>query len=106
MRVLNDGTYYELPDKLKRVSLLIMDDAHKDGRRGRPVLEIMEAREPSRGPRRLTAQAERMADAHRGRAMADSILGRIATDATRIDIESPNMREYFARQKTEGNQRG
>ena len=31
--------------------------------------------------------------------MADSILNRIATASRYLDIEGPNMREYFAKQK-------
>lgn len=33
--------------------------------------------------------------------MADSILNRIATASRYLDIEAPNMREYFAKQKAE-----
>ena len=31
--------------------------------------------------------------------MADSILNRVATGARYVDLDGPNMREYFARQK-------
>ena len=34
-----------------------------------------------------------------GELMADSILNRIATASRYLDIEGPNMREYFAKQK-------
>ena len=34
-----------------------------------------------------------------GELMADSILNRIATGARYIDLEGPNMREYFAKKK-------
>lgn len=33
--------------------------------------------------------------------MADSILNRVATGARYIDLDGPNMREYFARQRTD-----
>ena len=33
--------------------------------------------------------------------MADSILNHIATGARYVDLEGPNMREYFARRKAE-----
>lgn len=33
--------------------------------------------------------------------MAESILNRIATCARYVDFDGPNMREYFARRKTE-----
>ena len=34
-----------------------------------------------------------------GELMADSILNRIATGARYIDLEGPNMRDYFAKKK-------
>lgn len=34
-----------------------------------------------------------------GELMADSILNRVASDARYIDLEDPNMREYFAKRK-------
>lgn len=34
-----------------------------------------------------------------GELMADSILNRIATGARYIDLEGPNMREYFAKKR-------
>lgn len=33
--------------------------------------------------------------------MADSILNRVATGARYIDLEGPNIREYFAKQRTD-----
>ena len=37
-----------------------------------------------------------------GELMADSILNRTATVARYIDIDGPNMREYFTKNKREG----
>ena len=34
-----------------------------------------------------------------GELMADSILNRIATGARYVDLDGPNMREYFARRR-------
>ncbi len=31
--------------------------------------------------------------------MADSILNKMATEARRIDLDGPNMREYFAKRR-------
>ena len=108
-RVLNDGTYYELLNKLKRVSLLIIDDFMTTPIKtvnAVDLFEIMEAREN----RRATLIASQLEPNEwylriEGELMADSILSRIATGATYIDIEGPNMREYFARQKAEGSRK-
>ena len=36
-----------------------------------------------------------------GELMADSILKRIATGARYVDLDGPNMREYFAKRRAE-----
>ena len=99
----NDGTYYELLNKFKRVSLLIIDDFMTTPIKtvnAVDLFEIMEAREN----RRATLIASQLEPNEwylriEGELMADSILSRIATGATYIEVEGPNRREYFARKK-------
>lgn len=64
------------------------------------LFEIMEAREG----RRVTVIASQLEPNEwylriEGELMADSILNRIATGTRYIDLEEPNMREYFAKKK-------
>ena len=64
------------------------------------LFEIMEARE-SLAATPVASQLEPNEWYLRieGELMADSILNRIATGARYIDLEGPNMREYFAKKK-------
>ena len=64
------------------------------------LFEIMEARE-NRCATLIASQLEPNEWYLRieGELMADSILNRIATGARYIDLEGPNMRDYFAKKK-------
>ena len=95
-----DGSYYEAVDDLKRVPLLIVDDFMTTPIKtinAIDLFEIMEARE-GRCATLISSQLEPHEWYLRidGELMADSILSRIATGATFIDIQGPNMREYLA----------
>ena len=88
-RAAKDGSYFEKMDAYKSVALLLVDE-----------FEIMEAREG----RRATVIASQLEPNEwylriEGELMADSILNRIATGARYIDLEGPNMREYFAKKR-------
>ena len=66
------------------------------------LFEVMEAREG----RRATVIASQLEPNEwylriEGELMADSILNRIATGARYVDLEGPNMREYFAKRREE-----
>ena len=97
----NDGSYYEIISSLKLATLLIIDDFMTTPIKtvnAIDLFEIMEARE-GLGATLIASQLEPNEWYLRieGELMADSILSRIATGATFIDIEGPNMREYFAK---------
>lgn len=100
-RAAGDGSYYELMDTFKTVELLLIDDFMTtpiETQNAVDLFEIMEAREN----RRATIIASQLEPNEwylriEGELMADSILNRIATGARFIDIEGPNMREYFAK---------
>ena len=100
-RAAGDGSYYELMDAFKTVELLLVDDFMTtpiETQNAVDLFEIMEAREN----RRATIIASQLEPNEwylriEGELMADSILNRIATGARFIDIEGPNMREYFAK---------
>ena len=64
------------------------------------LFEIMEARE-GRAATLIASQLEPNEWYLRieGELMADSILNRVATGARYIDLDGPNMREYFARER-------
>ena len=104
-RAAGDGSYFERMDAYKSVELLIVDDFMTTPittQNSIDLFEIMEAREG----RRATIIASQL-EPHEwylrieGELMADSILNRIATGARYIDLEGPNMREYFAKKKGE-----
>ena len=88
-------------DTFKTVELLLIDDFMTtpiETQNAVDLFEIMEAREN----RRATIIASQLEPNEwylriEGELMADSILNRIATGARFIDIEGPNMREYFAK---------
>ena len=66
------------------------------------LFEVMEAREG----RRATVIASQLEPNEwylriEGELMADSILNRIATGARYVDLDGPNMREYFAKRRAE-----
>lgn len=102
-RAADDGSYFEKMDACKSVELLIMDDFMTTPittLNSIDLFEIMEAREG----RRATIVASQLEPNEwylriEGELMADSILNRIATGARYIDLEGPNMREYFAERK-------
>ena len=64
------------------------------------LFEIMEARE-GRAATLIASQLEPNEWYLRieGELMADSILNRIATGSRYIDLDGPNMREYFAKKR-------
>lgn len=90
-------------DHYKGVQLLIVDDFMTTPvatQNAVDLFEIMEAREGRRStliasqlePNEWCLRIER-------EVMADSILNRIATAASYVDFEGPNMRKYLAEQK-------
>ena len=102
-RAAADGSYYEVMDGLKTVPLLIVDDFMTTPittQNAVDLFEIMEARE-NRCATLIASQLEPNEWYLRieGELMADSILNRIATGARYIDLEGPNMRDYFAKKK-------
>ena len=102
-RAADDGSYFEKMDAYKSVELLIVDDFMTTPittLNSIDLFEIMEAREG----RRATVIASQLEPNEwylriEGELMADSILNRIATGARYIDLEGPNMRDYFAKKK-------
>ncbi|WP_165173143.1 ATP-binding protein [Adlercreutzia sp. ZJ242] len=102
-RAAGDGSYYEKMDAYKTVPLLILDDFMTtpiSTQNSVDLFEIMEARE-GRCATIIASQLEPNEWYLRieGELMADSILNRIATGARYIDLEGPNMREYFAKKR-------
>lgn len=102
-RACADGSYFEKMDELKTVKLLIVDDFMTtpiSTQDAVDLFEIMEAREGKEATL-IASQLEPEEWYLRieGELMADSILNRIATASRYMDIEGPNMREYFAKQK-------
>lgn len=100
-RAVGDGSYYERMDLYKRVQLLIVDDFMTtpiETRNAVDLFEIMEARE-GRVATLIASQLEPNEWYLRieGELMADSILNRVATGARYIDLDGPNMWEYFAK---------
>ncbi len=104
-RAAGDGSHYEHMDAYKTVQLLIVDDfmtTPVTTQNAVDLFEIMEARE-GRAATLIASQLEPNEWYLRieGELMADSILNRIATGARYIDLDGPNMREYFAKRKGE-----
>jgi len=102
-RASGDGSYFELMDGFKTVSLLIIDDFMTtpiSTQNAIDLFEILEARE-NLAATVIASQLEPNEWYLRieGELMADSILSRTATVARYIDIDGPNMREYFAKKK-------
>ncbi|OUO45050.1 hypothetical protein B5F79_10495 [Olsenella sp. An285] len=102
-RSAGDGSYYEHMDLYKTVQLLIVDDflTTPIATQGAiDLFEIMEARE-GRAATLIASQLEPNEWHLRieGELMADSILNRIATGSRYIDLDGPNMREYFAKKR-------
>ena len=98
-----DGSCYERMDAYKRVQLLIVDDflTTPIATQGAiDLFEIMEARE-GRAATLIASQLEPNEWYLRieGELMAGSILNRVATGARYIDLDGPNMREYFAKKR-------
>lgn len=98
-----DGSYFEKMDRFKTIRLLIVDDFMTtpiSTQDAVDLFEIMEAREGKQATL-IASQLEPEEWYLRieGELMADSILNRIATASRYLDIEGPNMREYFAKQK-------
>lgn len=104
-----DGSYYERIDEFKKVKLLIMDDfmtTPMSTENAIDLFEILEAREQT-GATLIASQLEPDEWYLRieGELMADSILGRVGSTARYLDIDGPNMREYFAK-KRQGEEAG
>lgn len=104
-RAAGDGSYFELMDEFKTVSLLIIDDFMTtpiSTLNAVDLFEILEARE-NLAATVIASQLEPNEWYLRieGELMADSILSRTATVARYVDIDGPNMREYFAKRKAE-----
>ena len=102
-RAAGDGSHYERMDAHKTVQLLIVDDFMTTPiatQNAVDLFEIMEARE-GRAATLIASQLEPNEWYLRieGELMADSILNRVATGARYVDLDGPNMREYFAKQK-------
>ena len=98
-----DGLYWTRLDAFKTVPLLILDDfmtTPVSTQNAIDLFEIMEARE-GRCATIIASQLEPNEWYLRieGELMADSILNRIATGARYVDLDGPNMREYFARRR-------
>lgn len=109
-REAQDGSYYSAMDKFKNAGVLIVDDFMTTPLKTLNVIdifEIMEARE-GRAPTIISSQLEPDEWYLRidGELMADSILSRISTGAFYIDIDGPNMREYFANLKAKKGSEG
>ena len=98
-----DGSCFEKMDRFKTIKLPIVDDfmttpistqaaagrfSIRAAREGKRATLIAPQLEPEEWYLRIE-----------GELMADSILNRIATASRYSDIEGPNMREYFAKQK-------
>ena len=102
-RAAADGSYYQHMDAYKSVQLLIVDDFMTTPvatQNAVDLFEIMEARE-GRAATLIASQLEPNEWYLRieGGLMADSILNRVATGARYVDLDGPNMREYFAKQR-------
>ena len=102
-RIACDGSYYEKIDEYKRVKVLIMDDfltTPITTENAIDLFEILEAREQT-GATLIASQLEPNEWYLRieGELMADSILGRTGSTARYLDIDGPNMREYFAKKR-------
>lgn len=98
-----DGSFYQHMDAYKTVQPLIVDDFLTTPiatRNAVDLFEIMEARE-GRAATLIASQLEPNEWYLRieGELMADSILNRVATGARYIDLDGPNMREYFAERR-------
>ena len=102
-RAAADGSYFEKMDAYKSIELLIIDDFMTtpiSTQNSIELFEILNAREnlcatiiaSQLEPHEWYLRIE-------GELMADSILNRTATGARFIDLEGPNMREYFAERK-------
>jgi len=102
-RAAADGSHHGLMDGLKTIPLLLADDFMTTPIATQDAVDpfgITEARE-SLAATPVASQLEPSEWYLRieGELMADSILSRIATGTRYIDLEGPNMREYFARKK-------
>lgn len=102
-RAAADGSFYQHMDAYKTIQLLIVDDFMTTPiatQNAVDLFEIMEARE-GRAATLIASQLEPNEWHLRieGELMADSILNRIATGSRYIDLDGPNMREYFAKRR-------
>ena len=97
--------YYEAMERYKCVDLLVIDDFATTPVGTQAAIDLFEICE-ARDQRRATIIASQLEPNEwylriEGELMADSILNRLATGATFIDIEGPNMREYLAKSREE-----
>lgn len=81
-RAAQDGGFYERMDAFKTVDLLILDDFMTTPIGTQDAIDLFEIIE-------WYLRIE-------GELMADSILNRLSSGARYIDLDGPNMREYFA----------
>lgn len=102
-RAAADGSHHGLMDGLKTIPPLLADDFMTTPITTQDAVdpfETMEARESlAATPVASQLEPNEWCLRSEGGLMADSILSRIATGARYIDLEGPNMREYFARKK-------
>ena len=102
-RAAADGSYFEAMDGFKTIPLLIIDDFMTtpiSTQNAIDLFEILEARE-NKAATVIASQLEPNEWYLRieGELMADSILSRTAKVARYVDIDGPDMREYFAKKK-------
>lgn len=98
-----DGSYYEVLEDFKTVKVLIIDDFMTTPittENAIDLFEILEGRE-GLGATLIASQLEPNEWYLRieGELMADSILGRTGSTARYLDLDGPNMREYFSKRK-------
>lgn len=105
-RAAADGSRFEAMDGFKAIPLPIIGDfvtTPISTRNAIDLFETLEARESTAA----TAIAPRLEPNERrlrieGELMADSVLSRTAEVARYVDIDGPDMREYFAKKKQAG----
>ncbi|MBM6815410.1 ATP-binding protein [Olsenella uli] len=104
-RSAGDGSCYERMDLYKAGRLLIVDGflaTPISTRNATDLFEIMEAGEGRAAT--LIASRLELNEWHlriEGELMADSILNRVATGSRYVDLDGPNMREYFAKRRNQ-----
>lgn len=105
-RAAADGSRFEAMDGLKAIPLPIIGDFMTTPISTRSAIDLFETLE-ARGSTAATAIAPRLEPNERrlrieGELMADSVLSRTAEVARYVDIDGPDVREYFAKKKQAG----